>query len=207
MRRRANAVRPGVIGVGGVALSMLLTACSSGGATGSADRLGTPGASVPGGSAITPSSGSSATGAAPTDGAEGAFGRIVLRSYQAWWDAQTDAFGRSDSDGSQLRELSSGQALSETLATLDELHRTKLVMTGAPRNSPVVRALDLKADPPTAVVEDCLDVSAWHQADSVSKTVKDPAQRYSRYVVTVGLRKADSRWLIVSYQREVGRTC
>ncbi|GJF27321.1 hypothetical protein KNE206_00210 [Kitasatospora sp. NE20-6] len=182
---------------------MLLSACASTGSAGSADRLGTPGAGVTGGTAITPSSGSGGGAAAPTEGAEGAVGRLVLSTYQSWWDAQVEAFGRPDSDGSQLRAYSTGQALSEALASLHQLHDAKLVMTGAPRNSATVKTLD----PQNAVVEDCLDVADWHQADATTRTLKDPEQRFTRYVATVSLRRNDSRWMIVDFKREVGRTC
>ncbi|WP_431681767.1 hypothetical protein [Kitasatospora sp. KL5] len=133
--------------------------------------------------------------------------RAVLTTYRAWWQAQADAFARSDSDGSQLRSYSTGRALSEALASLHQLHDAKLVMTGSPRNSALVKRLDLATDPQTAVVEDCLDVSDWHQADASSGAVKDPAQRFTRYPATVSLRRDGSRWVIVDFEREVGRTC
>lgn len=207
MRQRGIVLRTGAVGVGGVTLSLLLAACGSSGGTGSADRLGTPGARVPSATAGTPSSGSGPTVLAPTDGVEGAVGRIVLNAYQGWWDARIQAYARSDSDASQLRALSSGQALSEALASMKELQDAKLVMIGAPRSSAVVRTLDLKSDPNTAVVEDCLDVTDWHQADAASRTVSDPPQRLSRYVVTSKLRRTATHWLVVEYQREVSRTC
>jgi hypothetical protein len=190
-----------------MALLFLLTACGSNGSAGSSERLGTPVTGVPGGTAVTPSGGSSTATIAPTEGAEGAVGRDVVRVYQSWWDAQTEAFGRSDSDGSQLRVYSTGTALSEALANLHQLHQAKLVMTGSPRTAPVVRSLDPAADPQSAVVSDCLDVTDWHQADATTKTLKDPTQRFTRYVATVSLRKNGNRWLIVDFKREVGRTC
>ncbi|MFJ1702704.1 hypothetical protein [Kitasatospora sp. NPDC088346] len=156
---------------------------------------------------VTPSGGSGAESAAPTDGPEGAIGRVALRTYQSWWAAQTETFGRADSDSSQLQVYSSGQALSQAVASLHQLHEAKLVMIGAPRNSPVLKSLDLTKDPQTAVIEDCLDVTGWHQADPATGATRDPRERLSRYVATVGLRKADGRWLIVDFQREVGRTC
>ncbi|MFD9129642.1 hypothetical protein [Kitasatospora sp. NPDC059571] len=97
--------------------------------------------------------------------------------------------------------------MSDALASLHQLHEAKLVMTGAPHPSPLVRSLDLKADPQSAVVEDCLDVTDWHQTDAATKAVKDPKQRFTRYIATVSLRKNGNRWMIVDFKREVGRTC
>ncbi|MEU9127184.1 hypothetical protein AB0D08_03540 [Kitasatospora sp. NPDC048540] len=190
-----------------MALLLVLSACGSSGSAGSAERLGTPVATVPHGNGVTPSSGSGAEPTVPTDGPEGAIGDTVLSAYQNWWDAKLDAFGRSDSDGAQLGVYSGGQALSDSLASLHQLHEANLVMIGTARTSPVVQKLDLQSDPQTAVVEDCLDVSEWHQADPVTHAVKDPAQRLSRYLSTTKLRKSSAGWLIVEVSREVGRTC
>ncbi|GAA2148542.1 hypothetical protein GCM10009760_40710 [Kitasatospora kazusensis] len=206
MRQRGILVRSGVVGVGGLFLLTFLTACSGDGPAGSADRLAASGATGQA-APVTPSGGSGTGAIAPTQGPEGAVGRVVLMAYQSWWDAQTDAFSRSGSDGSQLRALSTGLALSGALASLHQLHEAKLVMTGAPRNSPVVKTLNPIADPQTSVIEDCLDVTDWHQADSVTKAPKDPPQRLTRYIATVSLRKSDGRWMIVDFKREVGRTC
>ncbi|MDH6575169.1 hypothetical protein [Kitasatospora sp. MAP5-34] len=207
MRQRGIMMRSGVVGVGGVFLLTFLTACGGDPSAGSADRLATPGAGLGQAAPVTPSSGSGPGAIAPTEGPVGAMGRVVLMAYQSWWDAQTAAFGQSDSDGSQLRALSTGLALSQTLASLHQLHEAKLVMIGAPRNAPVVKTLDLTTDPQTSVIEDCLDVTDWHQADAVTKTPKDPPQRLTRYTATVSLRKSDGRWMIVDFKREVGRTC
>ncbi|MEV4611246.1 hypothetical protein AB0K43_01400 [Kitasatospora sp. NPDC049258] len=190
-----------------MALLMLLSGCGSSGSAGSAERLGTPAASVPTGNGVIPSGGSGAESVVPTDGPEGAVGDTVLSTYQHWWDAKVEAYGRSDSDGAQLGAYSSGQALSDSVAGLHQLHEANLVMVGAPRTSPVVKNLDLRADPQTAVVEDCLDVSEWHQADPATHALEDPAQRLSRYVSTTKLRKSSAGWLIVETSREVGRTC
>ncbi|MEU6237102.1 hypothetical protein [Kitasatospora sp. NPDC047058] len=186
---------------------MLLSACAAGGDGGPVDRLGTtapPGAEV---NPVTPSGGSANVGIAPTDGPEGAQGRLLLKTYQDWWQAQVEAYGRSGSDGSDLEAYSSGTALRDALVNLRQLRDAKLVMIGGPRNSPVVKTVDLKADPQTAVIEDCLDVTGWHQADATTHAVKDPQQRLTRYIATVSARKFQTRWLIQEFKREVDRTC
>ena len=207
MRQRGNVLRPGAVGVGGVVMVILLSSCGGSGGAGSADRLGTSAPSVAAVTPVTPSGGSGTGGIAPTDGPEGAVGRTALRAYQDWWAAQTDAFARSDSDGSQLQAYSTGKALSEALANLHQLHEAKLVMIGSPRNSPVVNSVDVKSDPQTAVVGDCLDVTAWQQADATTHAIKAPQQALTRYPATVSLRKSGARWLIVDFKREVDRTC
>ncbi|MER6399663.1 hypothetical protein ACFWA9_12350 [Kitasatospora sp. NPDC059973] len=186
---------------------MLLTACGSGGGAGSVDHLGTAAPSVAGVNPVTPSGGSANVGIAPTEGPEGAAGRLALSTYQDWWQTQAADFARADSDGSQLETYSSGKALADALVNLRQLHDAKLVMIGAPRNSPVVKSVDLKADPQAAVIEDCLDVTDWHQADATTRAVKDPPRRLTRYIATVSLRQFQTRWLIYEFKREVDRTC
>ncbi|MER7751707.1 hypothetical protein [Kitasatospora sp. NPDC097643] len=207
MRQLGNVLRPGAVGAGGMVLALLLGACASGGADGSVDRLGTGAPTVAGVNPVTPSSGSVNATNAPTEGPEGALGRLALKTYQDWWNAQAELFGRTDSDGRDLEPYSSGQALTDSLVSLRQLHDGKLVMTGTPRNSAVVKAIDLKADPHTAVIEDCVDLTDWHRVDAVTRTPKDPAGRLNRYVATASLRWFQARWLIHDFKREVDRTC
>ncbi|MGW4896659.1 hypothetical protein ACWEQL_31040 [Kitasatospora sp. NPDC004240] len=186
---------------------LFLSACSAGDGGSSVDRLGSAAPGVPGVGAPAVPGGSAGGGTVPADGPEGAAGRVVLATYQDWWKAQTEAFGRPDSDGGALETYSSGNALRGSLVNLRQLHDSHLVMIGSPRNSPVLKALDLKADPRTAVIEDCLDVSGWHQADATTRAVKDPEKRLTRYIVTASLRMFEARWLIYDFKREVDRTC
>ncbi|MER7703139.1 hypothetical protein ABTX81_09600 [Kitasatospora sp. NPDC097605] len=207
MRQRGMVLRPGAVGAGGLVLALLLGGCAGSGAGGSTDRLGTSAPTVAGVTAVPPSGGSANVGNAPTDGPEGAAARLALSTYQDWWQTQVEAFGQTDSDGSRFDTFASGKALTEALVNLRQLHEAKLVMTGEPRTSAVVKSVDLTSDPNTAVIEDCLDVSGWHQADAVTRAVKDPPDRLSRYVATVSLRQFRTRWLINDFKREVGRTC
>lgn len=207
MRQRGNVLRPGAVGVGGAVLVLLLGACASGGAGGSVDRLGSAAPTVAGVNPLTPSSGSVNATIAPTEGPEGAKGRLAVKTYQDWWQAQAEAFGRTDSDGSALEAYSSGRALSDALVGLRRLHDAKLVMTGTPRNSAVVKSIDLKADPQTAVIEDCVDLTAWRRVDAVTRAAKEPADRLNRYVATASLRWFQAHWLIYDFKREVDRTC
>lgn len=208
MRRRGIVVRPGAVGAAGAVLALLfLSACSAGSDGSSVDRLGSGATGVATVAGVTPSGGPGIGSQVPAEGPEGAAARLVLRTYQDWWRVQTETFGRSGSDGLALQSYSSGRALADTLVNLQKLQDLKLVMIGEPRNSPVVKSLSLTADPQTAVIEDCLDVTGWHQADAVTRATKDPAQRLSRYVVTASLRKFEAHWLIYEFTREVGRSC
>ncbi|MFI2606862.1 hypothetical protein [Kitasatospora sp. NPDC018619] len=186
---------------------LLLGGCAGGGAGGSVDRLGSAAPTVAGVNPLTPSGGSANGSIAPTSGSEGAMGRLAVKTYQDWWQAQAQVFGRSDSDGYALEQYASGRALSDGLVSLRQLRDAHVVMTGTPRNSPVVKAVDLEADPQTAVIEDCVDLSAWHRVDAVTGAAKDPGSRLDRYVGTASLRWFQAHWLIHDFKREVDRTC
>ncbi|MCX4745247.1 hypothetical protein OG455_06875 [Kitasatospora sp. NBC_01287] len=168
-------------------------------------------ASAPAGAGTGGAAGSSgstpATGAAPTTGAPGAVGRVVLGAYQDWWAAQVAAYSGADPNGAQVKAYSNGTALGNILLSLHSLHAAKLVMTGEPVLSPVVRSLDLNGSSQSAVIEDCVDVSGWHQSDPSSGALKDPPQRLTRYPAQAVLRLDGSIWMVFEFTREAGRTC
>ncbi|MFD8595512.1 hypothetical protein ACFV1L_10965 [Kitasatospora sp. NPDC059646] len=209
MRQRGILVRPGAVGISGLLLPFLLTVLTACGSAekGSADRLGTPASGLPRATA----SGGPSTGAdrspVPDQGVQGIEAHNAVTAYQSWWDVRTEVFERSNSDGTALGQYATGPALSEALLSLAQLHDAKLVMTGRAKTSPVVRNLDLKANPPTATVEDCLDVTDWHQADAATRQIKDPKPRLSRYPATALLKKYGNRWLIADFTPEVAKTC
>ncbi|MEU5384880.1 hypothetical protein ACWEPB_20615 [Kitasatospora cineracea] len=206
MRQRSILVRPGAVGISGLLLPFLLTACSATG-TGSADRLGTPSGTLPRATATAPAAASPTGSPVPGEGAQALDGNSAVTSYQSWWDVQVKVLGRSDSDGTPLRQYATGAAFTDTVISLTRLHDNKLVMVGQPRTSPVLKSLDLQANPPTATIDDCLDVSGWHQADATTKEIKDPPQRLSRYPATAVMKKYGNRWLIADFTREVAKTC
>ncbi|MFJ1751372.1 hypothetical protein [Kitasatospora sp. NPDC088134] len=199
-------MRPGAVGLGGLLLPFLLTACSAT-PTGSTDRLGTPTTDHPRPTTTTTTAPTTPGAPIPDQGAEGLQGNDAVTAYRSWWDTQVQLFGRSDSDGMALRQYGTAAALSDTLASLTRLHDAKLVMIGNPHISPVIKSLDLNGNPATATISDCLDVTDWHQADAATKQIKDPKQRLSRYPATALLKKYGNRWLIADFTREVTKTC
>ncbi|MER5639427.1 hypothetical protein ABT095_21020 [Kitasatospora sp. NPDC002227] len=202
MRQRGIVVRPGVLGACGVILLAFLTSCAA--ATPGADRVAGSGTLA---APATPPPGAGGTALPPTDGPEGAVGRLALAVYQDWWNTKVAVFGSTDANTDQLGVDSTGKAFADSIATVRQLRAAKMVMTGTPRTSPVVKQLDLAAKPATATIEDCLDVSGWHQADAATRVVKDPPQRLNRYLSVVKLRQTEASWIVVDVTREVGKTC
>ncbi|MFD7640484.1 hypothetical protein ACFV4P_07510 [Kitasatospora sp. NPDC059795] len=209
MRQRGTLVRPKAVGISGLLLPFLLTALTACGATekGSADRLGTPASGLPRASAGPTGNDDPQRSPVPDQGTQGLDAHNAVTSYQSWWDVRAEVFQRSNSDGTSLNQYATGNALGEALLSLNRLHDAKLVMTGRPKTSPLLKSLDLNAKPPVATVEDCLDVTDWHQVDATTHEIKDPPQRLSRYPATAVLKKYGNRWLIADFTREVTKTC
>jgi hypothetical protein len=225
MGRGRALLRLRAIGVS-AALLLFTAACAQGGA-GSAAHLpnsaanavvgtnGTGGGSeTVGGSGVSAGSGAgssdSASGGgvqAPTDGSQGAVGRVVLRTYQDWWAAQVKAYAGNDPQGAQVRVYSADVALTNVLVSLRSLQGAKLVMTGQPVLNPVVKSLDLSGSIQTAVIQDCVDVSGWHQTDPSNGSLKDAPQHLTRYPATAVLRSSGALWKVFQFNRETGRTC
>ncbi|MEY9948135.1 hypothetical protein [Kitasatospora sp. GAS1066B] len=132
---------------------------------------------------------------------------MVLSTYQDWWAAQVAAYSGADPNGAQARVYSNGTALGNILLSLHSLHAAKLVMTGKPVLSPVVQSLDLNGSSQSALIEDCVDVSGWHQADAGDGSLKDAPQRLTRYPAQAVLRLDGSFWMVFEFNREAGRTC
>ncbi|WP_327065813.1 hypothetical protein OG500_08515 [Kitasatospora sp. NBC_01250] len=179
------------------------------GAEPSAGSSNAPGASdgSANGSDGSPDGGAATGSPAPTSGAQGAVGRVVLKTYQDWWAAQVSAYSGADPNGAQVRIYSSGTALGNILTSLQSLHDAKMVMNGKPVLSPVVQSVDLASNPQRAVIEDCVDVSGWHQVDAADGSNKDAPQRLTRYPAQAVLLVKGSIWTVFEFNRETGRTC
>ncbi|MFI6443855.1 hypothetical protein [Kitasatospora sp. NPDC050543] len=132
---------------------------------------------------------------------------MVLRSYQDWWQARIGAYAHPAADTGILAGRSAGQAQAEALTNLHRLIEANLVMSGSPRNSAVVKSLDLRAAPRTAEIEDCVDITDWHQVDAKTGALKDPEQRLTRYVLSVALREDNNGWLVTRSNRLTEKTC
>ncbi|MFJ6214189.1 hypothetical protein ACIQGZ_12770 [Streptomyces sp. NPDC092296] len=186
--------------------ALLLAGCGGGAHGAAVDRLGSRPAKT-----AAPTGSASAYGGPPSavsdDGPTATAARQLLARYTGWWQAQATAFADSSRPGDSLGLFSTGQALSASLANLHRLQEAGMVMQGQPRNNARVTALDLGATPQTAAIEDCLDVSGWHQADAKTKQIRDPKRRLSRYIVTATADNTKTGWLITSLTPEPGQTC
>ncbi|MFC1419573.1 hypothetical protein ACEZDE_23485 [Streptacidiphilus sp. N8-3] len=135
---------------------------------------------------------------------------LVLRAYAGYWAAQVQALNSGQVTGSGLQTFTTGAALSAVNANSFRLTQAGLVMSGQPGRNPVVTAISAVAPSSgvqTATVEDCLDVSGWHQVDARTHQLRDPAQRLTRYRSVVTARTVGGVWMISAVRNETGTTC
>ncbi|WP_152627882.1 hypothetical protein [Streptacidiphilus neutrinimicus] len=190
-RRLAAAVLVG-------AVSVVLAACGN---SGSAQTLdGAPSNPV---SAPPPS-------LRPAQGLSGPSAEVVLRAYRGYWSAQVRAMSTGHADGSDLSTYATGEALSDSYANVVRLVSAGLLMSGAPQIHPVVTSVGpLRGDPAEqqATLQDCLDVSGWHQVTAQGGRTSEPGDRLLRYPLEVTARTVGGAWMISQVTRETGRTC
>lgn len=206
MRRKGSARRCGtafvafmITGISGIALA----ACSTGGQAQTFDGRSTGTASA------APSAGVSTRAAAAALPA-GVTTVLILRAYQGFWAAQVQALDTGDLTGSELPTYSTGQALSAVDGTAFRLTQAGLRMSGAPNRVPRVTAIGpvSAADGvQTATIQDCVDVTGWHQVDAATHRLRDPAKRVTRYQSLVTARTVGGVWMITTVQDRTDRTC
>ncbi|WP_370084821.1 hypothetical protein [Streptacidiphilus sp. MAP12-16] len=193
-------------GVGLTVAALGLVACSSGGSVQTLD--GAPNAS--GSGASTPSAGVSVQPTAPAVIPSGTTMVLVLRAYQGYWAAQVRALDSGTVTGSGLQTYATGAALSAAYSDSFRLGQDGLLMAGTPRSNPQVTGLGPEPGQPgaqSATITDCLDVTAWHQIDSKTRQLRDPAKRLTRYPVHVTARTVGGVWMISETRSETGKTC
>ncbi|WP_143094494.1 hypothetical protein [Streptacidiphilus jiangxiensis] len=179
-------------------LGALLTACGNGGSAQTLDGASASPYSPP------------PPGLSSAKAVDGPVAVVVLRVYQGYWAAQIRAMATGRADGSDLSTYATGAALSESYADVVRLVSGGLRMAGAPRIRPVVTAvgsLPGARGESQATLQDCLDVSDWHQVTADGKGISEPDHRLLRYSLVVTARTVEGAWMISQVTRETGRTC
>jgi len=162
--------------VGGL---LALAGCSDGDSDTSSQPSSTP-------TAVSPSPSSTA-------GAEDA---AVIAAYTRSWDAQTAAYSKASSSGTDLKKNTTFKALADIESDLTAMRKAGQVTTGKPVIDPkVVKVTDAKV--PTATVADCVDTTNWILIDKASKKkVPLPTTRLTKYVSTATLEKWETKWMV-----------
>ncbi|MDN3028621.1 hypothetical protein [Streptomyces sp. S.PB5] len=120
----------------------------------------------------------------------------VIAAYTSSWDAQTAAYSKASSSGTDLKKNTTFKALADIENDLSAMRKAGQVTTGRPAIDPkVVKVTDAKI--PTATVADCVDTTNWILIDKASKTkVPLPTTRLTKYVSTATLEKWGTKWMV-----------
>lgn len=120
----------------------------------------------------------------------------VIAAYTSSWDAQTEAYSKASSAGTDLKKTTTLRALFDVEHDLSVMRKAGQVTTGKPVINPkVVKVTD--AEIPTATVTDCVDTTNWTLIDKASKKkVPLPATRLIKYVSTATLEKWGTKWMV-----------
>lgn len=120
----------------------------------------------------------------------------VIAAYTSSWDAQTEAYKKATSAGTDLKKSTTLQALADIEKDLSAMRRAGQVTTGKPVIHPkVVKVTD--AAIPKATVADCVDTTNWMLIDKTSKKeVPLPSERLTKYVSTATLEKWGKTWMV-----------
>ncbi|MGW3038143.1 hypothetical protein ACWDCB_44035 [Streptomyces sp. NPDC001178] len=144
-------------------------------------------------STLSPSKAAGSSSPSATADAEGA---AVIAAYTSSWDAQTLAYSKASSAGTDLKKNTTFKALADIEKDLAVMRKAGQVTTGKPAINPkVVKVTDAKI--PTATVADCVDTTHWILTDKASKKpVPLPTTRLIKYVSTATLEKWGTKWMV-----------
>jgi hypothetical protein len=120
----------------------------------------------------------------------------VLTAYTRSWDAQTKAYKKASSAGTDLKKYTTLRAMADIESDLEAMRKAGQVTTGKPVIHPEVVKVT-EAEIPKATVSDCVDTTTWTLIDKASKKkVPLPPERLTKYVSTATLEKWGTKWMV-----------
>jgi hypothetical protein len=129
--------------------------------------------------------------------------REVLEVYDGFREASIAAAATADYESTELAEYVAQPLLGTLLHDLQLMSDASIHNTGRPTWSPTVTAVRFDTTPPTATIEDCLDVTAWLVVDENGESLPT-STGLTRYVVVAQAKQVDDRWYI--YEAEANRS-
>ncbi|WP_371648008.1 MULTISPECIES: hypothetical protein [unclassified Streptomyces] len=120
----------------------------------------------------------------------------IIAAYTSSWDAQTKAYGKASSAGTDLQKNTTFKALADVESDLVAMRRAGQVTTGRPVTRPRVVTVT-HGRVPTATVVDCVDTTNWTLVDKASKRKTPlPTTRLIKYVSTATLEQWGTIWMV-----------
>ncbi|WP_190093021.1 hypothetical protein [Streptomyces melanogenes] len=120
----------------------------------------------------------------------------IIAAYTGSWDAQTEAYSKASSAGTNLQKNTTFKALADVESDLVAMRKAGQVTTGRPVIRPRVVTVT-HGRVPTATVVDCVDTTNWTLVDKASKRkVPLPTTRLITYVSTATLEQWGTMWMV-----------
>ncbi|MBA2949623.1 hypothetical protein [Streptomyces himalayensis] len=130
----------------------------------------------------------------------------VLAAYTRSWEAQTEAYAKASSAGTDLKNVTTLQALAGIEDDLSAMRKAGQLTTGKPVIHPKVTKVT-DAEIPTATISDCVDTTNWTLVEKDSKkNVPLPSERLTKYVSTATLEKWGTKWMVTKLTAQ-DQTC
>ncbi|MQA02155.1 MAG: hypothetical protein GEV07_05320 [Streptosporangiales bacterium] len=129
----------------------------------------------------------------------------MLRTYRRLQGVLTEVYAHPSRSPKAVERYAWGGARSEIYKTVFRYRQQHIKLTGAPKVSPRVTAVDDKRG--VARIVDCFDDSKWIPVDArTGKSLAVSGQNH-RYEVTAQARQVEGRWYVVSLTPDREQTC
>ncbi len=147
------------------------------------------------------------TSSSPTRDPEASAEAAVLAAYHAFWAAATEARAHPERRHPELAKYAIDKALAAQQATILLYRQQGIVEQGKPKLDPQVVALDIDAEPATAVIRDCVDVTNVRAIyRRTGKSALAPSKTF-RHVSTSKATVFYGRWVIREVTTNRGQQC
>ncbi|MEU9943666.1 hypothetical protein [Streptomyces lavendulae] len=131
----------------------------------------------------------------------------VQTAYDRYWRVLTEAYAKSDSAGTGLKDVASGSAYAQTEAGLAGLRSAGQVVIGEAKHSGTSVIFKDGQKLKTAVITDCVDVAQWKPVDKQTGTEAPlPQTRLVRYVTELTAEKWPTGWVVIE-EKIPGQAC
>lgn len=131
----------------------------------------------------------------------------VQTAYDRYWRVLTEAYAKSDSAGTGLKDVASGSAYAQTEAGLAGLRSAGQVVIGEAKHSGTSVIFKDGQKLKTAVITDCVDVAHWKPVDKqTGNEAPLPQTRLVRYVTELTAEKWPTGWVVIK-EKIPGQAC
>ncbi|MFJ8073891.1 hypothetical protein ACIQ7Q_08150 [Streptomyces sp. NPDC096176] len=136
--------------------------------------------------------------------------RGALAAYRGMWDAQVKAYSTGSMENARLGDYTTGEAAKNVISAFTYYNGRGLTFKGKPKVTPKVTAIDVKSDPYTATISDCVDTTDYVLVKRTSGKPVAVAEDDNRrpWTATATTAKAGgTEWRISDYTIDKDRTC